>query len=38
MERVIINGDYVPDGGGGLKTVSGCEEVLARVSVPTEDA
>ena len=31
MERVIINGDYVPDGGGGLKTVSGGEEVLARV-------
>ena len=31
MERVIINGDYVPDGAGGLKAVSAGEEVLARV-------
>lgn len=31
MERILINGDYVPDGAGGLRTVSGGEEVLARV-------
>lgn len=31
MERILINGDYVPDGAGGLRAVSGGEEVLARV-------
>lgn len=30
MERVLKNGDYVPDGTGGLENVSGGEEVLAR--------
>ena len=30
MERVLKNGDYVPDGIGGLENVSGGEEVLAR--------
>lgn len=30
MERVLHNGDYVPDGGGGLRSVSGGEEALAR--------
>lgn len=31
MERVLIDGDYVPDGAGGLRSVSGGQEVLARV-------
>lgn len=31
MERKLINGDYVPDGTGGLTVLSGGEEVLARV-------
>lgn len=31
MERKIVNGDYIPDGAGGLKTLGGAEEVLARV-------
>ena len=30
MERVLNNGDYVPDGTGGLQTVGGGEEALAR--------
>lgn len=31
MERKLIQGDYVPDGMGGLTTLSGGEEMLARV-------
>lgn len=31
MERVLKNGEYLPDGAGGLMSVSGGEEVLARV-------
>lgn len=31
MERKLVNGDYVPDGSGGLTVLSGGEEVLARV-------
>lgn len=31
MERKLIQGDYVPDGGGNLIALSGGEEVLARV-------
>lgn len=31
MERKLVNGDYVPDGTGGLTLLSGGEEVLARV-------
>ena len=31
MERKLKNGDYVPDGTGGLTVLSGSEEVLARV-------
>ena len=31
MERTLIDGDYVPDGAGGLKENDGAEEVLARV-------
>lgn len=31
MERKIVNGDYIPDGAGGLKVLDGAEEVLARV-------
>lgn len=27
----LVNGDYVPDGRGGLSALSGAEEVLARV-------
>lgn len=30
MERVLIHGDYVPDGAGGLQEVDGSREVLAR--------
>lgn len=30
MERVLKNGEYIPDGAGGLMSVSGGEEVLAR--------
>lgn len=30
MERVLHNGDYVPNGAGGLRSVSGGEEALAR--------
>lgn len=30
MERVLKNGDYVPDGAGGLLDAGGGEEVLAR--------
>ncbi len=30
MERVLKNGEYLPDGAGGLMSVSGGEEVLAR--------
>ena len=31
MELKIKNGDYVPDGAGGLERVSGTEELLQRV-------
>ena len=31
MERVLRDGDYVPNGTGGLLTQTGGEEVLARV-------
>lgn len=31
MERKLIEGDYVPDGAGGLTTLAGSQEVLARV-------
>lgn len=31
MERMLRDGDYVPDGAGGLETAEGAEEVLARV-------
>lgn len=31
MEWMLIDGDYVPDGTGGLTSLSGGEEVLARV-------
>jgi len=31
MERKLDQGDYVPDGMGGLTALSGGEEVLARV-------
>ena len=31
MELKIVNGDYVPDGAGGLTGLTGAEEVLARV-------
>lgn len=31
MEWKLIQGDYVPDGTGGLTALSGGEEVLARV-------
>lgn len=31
MERVIVDRDYVPDGAGGLRVLSGAEEMLARV-------
>ena len=31
MERVLRDGDYVPDGAGGLSTRTGGEEALARV-------
>ena len=30
MELKLVNGDYVPDGAGGLTTLTGSEEVLAR--------
>ena len=30
MERKLIAGDHVPDGAGGLTTLTGSEEVLAR--------
>lgn len=30
MERILKNGDYVPDGAGSLRSVSGGEETLAR--------
>lgn len=30
MERVLNNGDYIPNGAGGLQTVGGGEEALAR--------
>ena len=30
MERVLKNGDYLPDGAGSLLSVSGGEEALAR--------
>src|SRR5699024_6685355 len=30
MERILVNGDYVPDGAGGLQRTSGGEEALAR--------
>lgn len=30
MERILNHGDYIPDGGGGLLSVGGREEVLAR--------
>ena len=30
MERILKNGDYVPDGAGSLRSVSGGEEALAR--------
>ena len=31
MELKLINGDYVPDGMGGLQKVTGSEELLQRV-------
>lgn len=31
MELKLKNGDYVPDGGGGMEQAEGAEEVLARV-------
>ena len=31
MERKLIQGDYVPDGAGGLTALGGGEEALARV-------
>ena len=31
MEWKLMDGDYVPDGMGGLTALSGGEEVLARV-------
>ncbi len=31
MERKLIDGDYVPDGAGGLELLDGAQEVLARV-------
>ena len=31
MELKLMNGDYVPDGAGGLCRLKGAEEVLARV-------
>ena len=31
MELKLTNGDYVPDGAGGLQGLTGGEEVLARV-------
>ncbi len=31
MERKLVEGDYIPDGMGGLTVLSGGEEVLARV-------
>ena len=31
MELKLINGDYVPDGKGGLCRQSGAQEVLSRV-------
>lgn len=30
MERKMVNGDYVPDGKGGLTVLTGAEEVLQR--------
>ena len=30
MELKLVNGDYVPDGAGGMVRLSGAEEVLAR--------
>ena len=30
MERKLVNGDYVPDGKGGLTVLTGAEEVLQR--------
>ena len=30
MERKLVNGDYVPDGTGGLTVLTGAEEVLQR--------
>ncbi len=30
MERILVNGDYVPDQNGGLRGVSGAQEALAR--------
>lgn len=31
MERKLINGEYVPNGAGGLTNLEGAQEVLARV-------
>lgn len=31
MERALINGEYVPDGAGGLSVLTGAEALLARV-------
>ena len=31
MELKLVNGDYVPDGTGGMCRLSGAEEVLGRV-------
>lgn len=31
MERKLRNGEYVPNGAGGLTTLEGAQEVLARV-------
>ena len=30
MERKLVNGDYTPDGNGGLTVLSGTEELLQR--------
>ena len=31
MELKLVNGDYVPDGAGGMTRLSGADEVLGRV-------
>ena len=36
MELKLVNGDYEPDGKGGMASLSGAEEVLARAGVGPE--